>query len=79
MIVEMKDAGGPFFPSPLSSPEDLNLLLTTSDALTKLAYVYDAITLTRHALEGKVPLIGFCGSPWTLMAYMTEGSQFLQI
>ena len=32
-----------------------------------LKYVFDAITLTRHELQGKVPLIGFCGGPWTLM------------
>merc|ERR1719431_2006778 len=38
-----------------------------------MKYVYDAITLTRHKLEGKVPLIGFTGAPWTLMAYMIEG------
>ena len=38
-----------------------------------LKYVFDAITLTRHKLEGKVPLIGFTGAPWTLMAYMIEG------
>ena len=40
---------------------------------TALKYVFDAITLTRHKLEGKVPLIGFTGAPWTLMAYMIEG------
>lgn len=40
---------------------------------TVLKYVYDAITLTRHKLEGKVPLIGFTGAPWTLMSYMIEG------
>ena len=39
----------------------------------ELGYVFDAITLTRHKLEGKVPLIGFSGAPWTLMAYMIEG------
>lgn len=38
-----------------------------------LDYVYKGITLTRHALEGRVPLIGFTGGPWTLFAYMVEG------
>jgi uroporphyrinogen decarboxylase len=36
-------------------------------------YVGDAITMMRHKLDGKVPLIGFTGAPWTLMGYMIEG------
>ena len=40
----------------------------------ELGYVFDALTLTRQKLEGKVPLIGFSGAPWTLMAYMIEGN-----
>src|SRR6185312_15488238 len=42
-------------------------------ALEKLAYVFDAIALTRRELHGKVPLIGFSGSPFTLACYMVEG------
>jgi len=38
-----------------------------------LKYVYDAITLTRHKLAGRVPLYGFCGAPFTLLCYMVEG------
>lgn len=38
-----------------------------------LSYVYDAISLTRTRLDGRVPLFGFVGAPWTLMAYMIEG------
>jgi hypothetical protein len=38
-----------------------------------LGYVFDAIHLCRHSLAGTVPLIGFCGAPWTLMCYMVEG------
>jgi len=38
-----------------------------------LGYVFEAITLTRHELDGKCPLIGFSGAPWTLMSYMIEG------
>ncbi|HUR87698.1 MAG TPA: uroporphyrinogen decarboxylase [Ramlibacter sp.] len=42
--------------------------------LDKLRYVFDAVTSIRHALNGRVPLIGFSGSPWTLACYMVEGS-----
>lgn len=43
------------------------------DVQATLGYVLDAINLTRRDLQGRVPLIGFCGGPWTLMAYMVEG------
>lgn len=39
----------------------------------ELGYVYEAITLTRKKLAGRVPLFGFCGAPWTLLCYMVEG------
>ncbi|TAM44955.1 MAG: uroporphyrinogen decarboxylase [Burkholderiaceae bacterium] len=42
--------------------------------LDKLRYVFDAITSVRKALNGRVPLIGFSGSPWTLACYMVEGA-----
>ncbi len=42
--------------------------------MNKLKYVFDAVTSIRHALKGRVPLIGFSGSPWTLACYMVEGS-----
>jgi uroporphyrinogen decarboxylase len=42
--------------------------------LDKLRYVFDAVTSIRHALGGRVPLIGFSGSPWTLACYMVEGA-----
>ncbi|MBF5007543.1 uroporphyrinogen decarboxylase [Diaphorobacter caeni] len=41
--------------------------------MDKLRYVFDAVTSIRHALKGRVPLIGFSGSPWTLACYMVEG------
>ena len=47
--------------------------LIIPDVKQELKYVFDALTLTRHKLEGKVPLIGFTGAPWTLMTYMIEG------
>lgn len=43
------------------------------DVKKELQYVYDAISVTRRKLEGRVPLIGFCGAPWTLFCYMVEG------
>ena len=50
------------FPEPLVGPDDLAKLDVTG-SLAKLQYVFDAITLTRHKLEGKVPLLGFTGAP----------------
>jgi uroporphyrinogen decarboxylase len=41
--------------------------------MNKLKYVFDAVTSIRRALNGRVPLIGFSGSPWTLACYMVEG------
>ncbi|XP_023333308.1 uroporphyrinogen decarboxylase [Eurytemora carolleeae] len=72
MKVEMKPGVGPVFDKPLVNPGDIDRL-TIPDVNTVLKYVFDAITLTRHKLEGKVPLIGFTGAPWTLMSYMIEG------
>ncbi|TSO25254.1 Uroporphyrinogen decarboxylase [Bagarius yarrelli] len=54
-------------------PDDLQKLRSKVDLVSELGYVFRAITLTRHKLEGKVPLIGFSGAPWTLMSYMIEG------
>ena len=63
---------GPVFPKPLNVPEDVQDL-QPDRVKERLQYVYDAITLTRNRLAGRVPLIGFCGAPWTLMSYMIEG------
>lgn len=70
--VQMVKGKGPHFPEPLRGPDDLKRLLDV-DVREELAYVMDAITLTRKELGGRVPLIGFSGAPWTLMAYMIEG------
>lgn len=70
--VEMVKGKGPHFPAPLAGPRDLKRLRDGS-VLEEMPYVFDAITLTRRELRGRVPLIGFCGAPWTLMAYMIEG------
>ena len=72
--VQMIPGKGPHFPEPLVVPEDMNRLVPAPvDVDNSLSYVYDAITLTRTKLGGRVPLFGFVGAPWTLMAYMIEG------
>ncbi|XP_029641809.1 uroporphyrinogen decarboxylase [Octopus sinensis] len=73
MTVEMVPEKGPTFPDPLRKAEDLEKLNKNVNVNDALSYVFEAITLTRHKLEGKVPLIGFSGAPWTLMFYMIEG------
>ena len=73
MEVEMQPGRGPVFPGPLKSSLDLDRLVRP-DVAQELGYVFEAVRRTRIALEGRVPLIGFSGAPWTLMAYMIEGS-----
>jgi uroporphyrinogen decarboxylase len=63
---------GPKFERPIRSAEDIRKL-PCPDVSESLGYVMDAISLTRRELDGKVPLIGFSGSPWTLATYMIEG------
>jgi uroporphyrinogen decarboxylase len=64
---------GPTFDNPLRSAADINKL-DVLDPSDKLGYVVDAVSLIRRELQGRVPLIGFSGSPWTLATYMVEGS-----
>jgi uroporphyrinogen decarboxylase len=73
LVVEMHPGKGPHFPAPLVEPKDMERLTKKVDVEKELGYVYDAIRMTRTKLAGEVPLIGFCGAPWTLMAYMVEG------
>lgn len=78
MTVEMVDKKGPHFPQPLTSPDDgqyAELISRDVDVSKELDYVYKAITLTRKKLDGRVPLIGFCGAPWTLFCYMVGNSK----
>jgi uroporphyrinogen decarboxylase len=62
---------GPQFHHPVQTEADIAKLSVPDPQ--KLAYVYDAIKLVTHELDRRIPLIGFCGSPWTLAAYMVEG------
>ena len=63
---------GPKFERPLRTAEDV-AKLAVPDMETELRYVMDAVRVIRHELDGRVPLIGFSGSPWTLACYMVEG------
>src|SRR3954463_2343872 len=63
---------GPRFASPVRDEAAVNALRVPD--MEKLRYVFDAVTSIRKALGGRVPLIGFSGSPWTLACYMVEGA-----
>jgi len=63
---------GPKFASPVRDEAAVRALAVPD--MGKLQYVFDAVTSIRRALNGRVPLIGFSGSPWTLACYMVEGA-----
>jgi uroporphyrinogen decarboxylase len=62
---------GPKFSNPISTPQDIARL--EDFEIGKLSYVYKAVEETKKILPATLPLIGFCGSPWTLAAYSIEG------
>lgn len=62
---------GPVFANPARTESDIYALKEPD--LSQLEYVYDAIRLVTHELDQQIPLIGFCGSPWTLSCYVVEG------
>jgi uroporphyrinogen decarboxylase len=64
---------GPRFERPVSTEADIKRL-AVPDPEAELRYVMDGVRLIRKELAGRVPLIGFSGSPWTLATYMVEGS-----
>lgn len=68
---EMIEAKGPRFPNTIQSEADVKKLRVAE--AHDLDYVMQAIKITKRELNGRVPLIGFAGAPWTLFAYMTEG------
>ena len=63
---------GPKFKNPIKTAADVDKL-PIPDPHAELRYVVDAVSLIRKSLQGRVPLIGFSGSPWTLATYMVEG------
>ena len=70
--VEMKPEVGPWIPTPIRSEKELNEVIVP-DAQVALGYVIDAVKMTKQALNDRVPLIGFAGSPWTLLCYAVQG------
>ena len=70
--VEMKPDFGPFLPNPIRSQKDVDRVVVP-DVTTELDYVYKAITATKALLNNEIPLIGFAGSPWTILCYCVQG------
>src|SRR6476659_722844 len=70
--VLMEEGKGPSLPKTIKSQNDIDQL-NTSNAEHHLKYVLDALSLTKKELNGRVPLIGFAGAPWTILCYMIEG------
>ena len=67
-----EEGEGPRFEKPVRTAADVKAL-AAPDPETELRYVMDAVRLIRRALDNRIPLIGFSGSPWTLATYMVEG------
>jgi len=72
MKVLMEEGKGPLLPTTIKTQQDIDQLFT-DDIENRLGYVMKALSLTKQELNGRVPLIGFAGAPWTLLCYMVEG------
>jgi uroporphyrinogen decarboxylase len=72
IAVEMKDGVGPWLPNPVRTAEDLAKVVVP-DVEDRLHYVMEAIKQTKILLDDRVPLIGFAGSPWTILCYAVQG------
>jgi len=70
--VEMKNGIGPWLPNPIRTLQDVEKVIVP-DIDETLGYVMDAIKLTKEMLNDEIPLIGFAGSPWTILCYCIQG------
>jgi uroporphyrinogen decarboxylase len=70
--VQLIESKGPVLPDPIKTRNDLGRV-RVPDVDETLSYVFDAIKLIKQELNGRVPLIGFAGAPWTLLCYMVQG------
>ncbi|MDQ8749244.1 uroporphyrinogen decarboxylase [Elizabethkingia miricola] len=69
---KMKENVGPWLDNPIRTKEAVEQIVVP-DVDDTLSYVFDAITLTLEHLDNEIPLIGFAGSPWTILCYCVEG------
>lgn len=69
---EMIEKQGPNFPRTIQSQKDVDRLIIPNP-YEGLAYTLEAIKITKKELNGRVPIIGFAGAPWTIFSYMIEG------
>lgn len=70
--VQLVESKGPYLPDPIKTSKDLERI-KVPDVHETLQYVFDAIGLIKKELNGRVPLIGFAGAPWTILCYMVQG------
>ena len=70
--VEMKDGFGPLIPNPIRTKQDVEQVIVPN-INENLGYVMEAIKMTQIEINNRVPLIGFAGSPWTLLCYAVQG------
>ena len=73
LTYQMLENKGPWFEKTIKSQKDIDQLIIPNP-YEKLAYTLDAIKITKKELNGRVPVIGFAGAPWTIFSYMIEGS-----
>ena len=72
LAYKIDEGRGPWFESPIQSDADIDRLHIAT--INDFQYVPDAIKFVKKELNGRVPLIGFAGAPWTIFSYMTEGA-----
>ena len=70
--MEMRDGIGHYIPQPINSKAALDKV-TLPDVEEHLGYVFEAVRMTKSALNDRVPLIGFAGAPWTVLCYAVQG------
>ena len=70
--VQLIEKIGPLLPHPIQTEADLKTV-KVPDVKDTLSYVFEAIKLIKQELNGRVPLIGFAGAPWTVFCYMVQG------